>query len=177
MDHSRGQRIGIPLGVVPNEVVARCIDAYALDLLRCHELGLEALSELAVEALGYLEHGRDIVSRNFFVRLSGVSLSAWGERTPSPVATARPLRYSKMLGMCLTQMLDLIAALLHERPQPKWQLLRDTLHAWLRCWSVNEHPSVAMACFSTLTGLTADDRPKTAYLHAALATVLAGVEP
>jgi hypothetical protein len=152
----------------------------ALTMTRLHELGVEALCELATEILLAVSDSEDEQRFNapaeLVHRYWGISYTALGKETPPGLRGMGSLPALMLLWMSLERILVLTRELALQNENSNWPQVYEMVVAWRDCWGDDERASIAQARFSTLTGLTRGAQKRAAYLNSALIAALSVVQ-
>jgi hypothetical protein len=151
-----------------------------LTMTRRHELGVEALCELATEILVAVADSDDDQRFNaparFVHRYWGISYTALGKETPPGLRGMGSLPALMLLWMCLERISVLTRELASQNENSNWPQVHEMVVAWRDCWGDDERAKIAQARFSTLTGLTRGGQKRSTYLNSALIAALSVVQ-
>jgi hypothetical protein len=152
----------------------------AFTMARCHEFGVEGLSELATEILIGIADADYLHPRNagaeLVQRYWGISYASLGKETPAALRGMGPLPALMVLSMCLERISVLTRELASKDEESHWPQVHDMVVAWRDSWGDDERARMAQARFSTLTGLTRGKQTRAAYLNSALIAALSVVQ-
>jgi hypothetical protein len=152
----------------------------ALTMTRLHELGVEALCELATEILladaDCDDDQRCNAPAELVHRYWGISYTALNKETPPGLRGMGPLPALMLLWMCLERISFLTRELALQNENSNWPQVYEMVVAWRDCWGDDERATIAQARFSTLTGLTRGAQKRAAYLNSALIAALSVVQ-
>jgi hypothetical protein len=155
-------------------------DTETFTMTRCHELGVEALCELATEILlavaGADDEQRFNAGADLVRRYWGISYAALGKETPLGLRSMGPLPAPMLLWMCLERISALTRELAMQNENSNWPQVHEMVAAWRDSWGNDERAKIAQARFSTLTGLTRGSQKRAAYLNSALIAALSVVQ-
>ncbi len=147
------------------------------DVVRRHELGVEALCQLSADMLtSSMKNPHAEAPDPLCHQYWGISHAALAKPVPDALRKEK-MSVGALLWKCLNRATELSKVLVRVHSKVEWRHVQETIVAWQDAWGDDARASYAQMRFTTLTGIVRGAKEdRDAYLYAALAKALSDIQ-